>query len=69
MEELLGKTGGIFKLVIMASRRAVELNAGAGKLVDARPNIKYCTLALEEIRQGKVKLKREAEEKKKKKKK
>ncbi|MBL7068627.1 MAG: DNA-directed RNA polymerase subunit omega [Candidatus Omnitrophica bacterium] len=65
MEELLGKTGSIYKLVILASKRAVELNAGAGKLIEASPYLKLSTIALEEIRQGKVKIKKKAEEKKK----
>ncbi|MFH1753746.1 MAG: DNA-directed RNA polymerase subunit omega [Candidatus Omnitrophota bacterium] len=57
MEELLSKTGSLYKLVLMASRRAVELTAGAGKLIDVSPNVKLSIVALEEIRQGKVKLK------------
>ena len=57
MEELLDKTESLYKLVLMASRRAVELNAGAGKLIDVSPHLKLSTVALEEIRQGKVKLK------------
>ena len=65
MESLLEKTGSIYKLVLLASRRAVELNAGAGKLVEASPGIKFSTLALEEIRQGKVKLKILSDEKEK----
>ena len=58
MEELLEKTDSIYKLVILAAKRAVELNSGAGKLIEASPNIKLSTLALEEIRQGKIKLKK-----------
>ena len=54
------KTGSIYKLVILASKRAVELNAGAGKLIDASVHAKLSTLALEEIRQGKVSLKKKA---------
>ena len=64
MEELLEKTGSIFKLVILASRRTIELDAGAGKLIDASPNTKPFILALEEIRQGKVRIKEETREKK-----
>ncbi len=65
MEELLNKTNNsIYKLVVLASKRAIELNSGAGKLIDAKPNIKLSTLALEEIRQGKIKLKKETKEKK-----
>lgn len=65
MEELLNKTDSVFKLVILASKRAVELNSGAVKLIEASPHIKLSTLALEEIRQGKVKLKKEEKKKKK----
>ena len=57
MEELIVKTGSLYKLVILASKRAIELNSGAGRLIDIGPTIKLSTVALEEIRQGKVKLK------------
>lgn len=66
MEQLLDKTGSVYKLVVLASKRAAELNAGAGKLVEASPHIKYSTVALEEIRQGKVKIKKETKGQKKK---
>lgn len=56
VQELLSKTNSIYKLVVLASKRAVELNAGAGKLVEADGQ-KVCSIALEEIAQGKVKLK------------
>ena len=59
MEEILNKTNSIYKLVILASRRAAELNSGAGNLINAGPNIKPSVLALEEIRQGKVRIKKE----------
>ncbi len=65
MEELLNKTGSLYKLVVLASKRAAELNAGAGKLIDASPKMKFGALALEEIKQGKVRLKKETKEKKK----
>jgi len=45
----------IFKLVILASRRALELNSGMPKLIDSSPG-KAGSIALEEIRQGKVRL-------------
>lgn len=60
MEELLDKTNySIYKLVRLAAKRAIELNSGAGRLVEAKPDIKLSTLALEEIRQGKVRIKKE----------
>jgi len=57
MEQLIEKTGSLYKLVILASKRAVELNAGAGRLVEISPLMKPSIVALEEIRQGKVKFK------------
>lgn len=44
----------IFKLTIIAARRAVELNNGANKLIDTKTS-KFSTIALEEIAAGKVK--------------
>lgn len=57
MEQLLKRTGSIYKLVVLASKRAIELNSGAGKLIEVGPHLKLSTVALEEIRQGKVRLK------------
>jgi len=56
VQELLAKTDSIYKLVVLASKRAAELNAGAAKLVEADNNEKISSVALEEIAQGKVKL-------------
>jgi len=61
MEELINKIGSTYKLVMLASKRAVELNAGAGKLVEAIPGTKLSTIALKEISQGKVRLKNSEE--------
>lgn len=58
LQDLLKKTGSIYKLVVLASRRAVELNAGAPKLVEFNSE-KITSIVLEEIAQGKVKLKAE----------
>ena len=55
VEELLEKTGSIYKLVVLASRRAAELNAGAPKLVEVDGE-KISSVALKEIAEGKVKL-------------
>lgn len=57
VQDLLAKTGSIYKLVVLASMRAVELNAGAPKLVEGDGE-KASSIALEEIIQGKVKLQR-----------
>lgn len=58
IEELLAKTGSVYKLVILASRRASELTAGAPTLIDAPREKKVSTVALEEILQGKVGIKK-----------
>ena len=56
-QDLIKKTGNsIYKLVIIAARRAIELNAGAPKLIEESPG-KAISVALEEIRQDKVGLK------------
>ena len=54
VEEVLKDGNSIYKLVILAARRAAELNNGAPKLVEASMQTKVSTVALEEIRQGKV---------------
>ena len=48
--------GSIYKLVILASKRALELNAGAPKLIEENPG-KTAAIVFEEIRQGKVRIK------------
>ena len=58
VQDLLSKTGSIYKLVILAARRATELNSGASKLVETDGE-KISSIALEEIAQGKVKLQKE----------
>lgn len=58
IEEVLDKTGySIYKLVVLAARRAIELNAGSPKLVETS-SVKPTTISLEEIRQGRVRLKK-----------
>lgn len=54
-EELIKKVGSVYKLTILAARRAQQLNDGAPKLVESQAS-KISTIALEEISQGKVKL-------------
>ena len=61
-EELLDKVGSIYKLVILAARRAIELSDGAQKLVQTKLT-KPTMVALEEIRQGKVSYKIKEKEK------
>ena len=44
----------IYKLVIAASRRALELGSGSQKLVEADPNTKPTSIALKEIEEDKI---------------
>ena len=53
LEDFLKQTPSVYKLVILAAKRAMELNDGAPKLVQVEA-AKVSTIALEEIRQGKV---------------
>ena len=55
LEDLLPKSGfSIYKLVRMASNRAIELADGQPRLVDVPSQMKTSTVAFEEIRAGKV---------------
>jgi DNA-directed RNA polymerase omega subunit len=64
LEQLLDKSNhSIYKLVILASRRAQELAEGQPKLVDVSSTIKPSTIALYEIAQGKVFIKKPGPEK------
>ncbi len=54
MEKLLEKTGSMYKLVILGARRALELSAGAPKLVEADSKMKPGWVALQEIAEGKI---------------
>ena len=45
--------GSLYKLVVLASRRALELGAGSEKLVPAAPNTRLTSIALEEIKKNK----------------
>ncbi len=59
LQELLDKSkGSVYKLVVMAARRALEISEGQPKLVSADSAVKPSTVALEEIRMGKVKVKK-----------
>ena len=53
IEELLKQCPSIYKLVVVAARRAKELVDGAPKLIEVDSK-KITTIALEEIRQRKV---------------
>ena len=53
MEDLLKRCGSVYKLVILAAKRAKEIAEGAPPLVQSDKK-KVTSIALEEIRQGKV---------------
>jgi DNA-directed RNA polymerase omega subunit len=54
-EGLLDKScGSIYKLVILASKRALEISEGQPKLVASNLSIKPSTVALQEIAAGKI---------------
>lgn len=53
IDELVKQCGSIYKLVVIAAKRAKELSEGGQKLVDTDLR-KVTSIALEEIRQGKV---------------
>jgi len=55
MEQIRKRVDSIFKLTILAARRAQQLNNGAPKLVETDAS-KISTVALEEIARGKVRL-------------
>lgn len=54
LEDLLGKAESIYKLVLLAARRAIEISDTGQRLVDISPKVKASTVALEEIKEGKV---------------
>ena len=54
IDNLLKKTGSIYKLCIIAARRTIELTEGAQKLVDAPLDTKPAQIALKEILEGKI---------------
>jgi DNA-directed RNA polymerase omega subunit len=59
LEKLLDKCdGSIYKLVILASKRALEIAEGQPKLVPADLTTKPSTVALYEISESKVRFKR-----------
>ena len=57
MDVLLEKTGSVYKLCNLAAMRAMELNSGLKKLVDSELGEKITTIAIQEIAEGKVKIK------------
>ncbi len=58
LEDLLPRSGySIYKLIIMAARRATELADGKPRLIEKPSSDKTATIALEEILAGKIELK------------
>ena len=53
MDRLFKKTDSMFKLVTIASKRALQLSSGARKLVETK-SLKPTTVALEEIMDSKI---------------
>lgn len=60
LEKLIEKSNNsLYKLVILSSRRALELAEGAPALIESESNVKNTTVALKEIAEGKVKCKKD----------
>ena len=57
LEDLLKKTGSIYKLTILASKRSLELNNGSPPLIKEKDFFKLSTVALKEIQEGKISFK------------
>lgn len=58
-EKLLGRSlGSIYKLVILASQRALEIAEGQPRLVEDSAGAKPSTVALHEIVEGKIEAKK-----------
>ncbi|MFC1807866.1 DNA-directed RNA polymerase subunit omega [Candidatus Omnitrophota bacterium] len=53
IEKLYDKIGSIYKLVILAARRAVELNEGAAQLIETQTD-RAPLIALQEIMASKI---------------
>jgi DNA-directed RNA polymerase omega subunit len=59
IQDILDKSdNSVYKLVIMASKRALEIAEGQPRLVELDANIKPSTVALAEIAAGKVQCRR-----------
>ncbi|MDD5504758.1 MAG: DNA-directed RNA polymerase subunit omega [Candidatus Omnitrophica bacterium] len=58
LEVLYAKTGSIYKLVVMAAKRAIEINAAAAQTVQ-NPVDNAMGAALDEIAAGKLSFKKQ----------
>ena len=55
LEKLMDKShDSIYKLVILASKRSLEIAEGQPKLVEASSSMKPSSVALKEIQEGKL---------------
>jgi DNA-directed RNA polymerase omega subunit len=55
LEKLLDKScESVYKLVILASKRALEIAEGQPRLAQASVSLKPSTIALQEITEGKI---------------
>ncbi|MDD5355273.1 MAG: DNA-directed RNA polymerase subunit omega [Candidatus Omnitrophica bacterium] len=60
LEKLIDKAdNSLYKLVILASKRALELSEGAPTLIEKDQRVINTTIALREIADGKVKYKKD----------
>ena len=57
-EKIFKNGDSIFKITLVAAKRAIELSNGSKKLIETHSK-KFSTIALEEISQGKVGYKKE----------
>ena len=57
IEKLMEKTGSIYKLVILAAKRALEISEGSPRLVETGAKDKPAVIALREISDGKIGMK------------
>jgi len=57
IDKLLQKTSSLYKLVILAARRALELSDNAAPLITLEPGMKIADIALREIVEGKIEYK------------
>ena len=59
IEQLLDKTdNSMYKLVMLAAKRTLEIAEGQPKLAPINSSLKPSSIALEEIARGKVRLKK-----------
>jgi len=53
VEKIFKGSDSIYKITILAARRAVELNNGSKKLIETNTT-RFSTIALEEVAAGKI---------------